>query len=395
MAIALLIILLLMQAVPAAAQQPPDAVATAPIRFGPLGLGPRMALTNVGIDTNVFNDAENPKQDFTLTASPGIELWLRAGPGLLTAEARLDIAYFATYSTETSASRSLSAGYEFPLNRVRPMVNFYSDNVRERPGYEIDTRVRRQEDGGLAGMDVRLAGKSHLQMGYRQSHTTYDEDAAFGGQRLDQSLNRESKAAEAVFRYQLTPMTTWVVRASGEQDRFEFATARNSNTGRISTGFDLGRFALIRGSANVGYRTLRAADGGTTPSFRGLTADVNVSYTAPTQTRLSLMASRDIEYSYDLAHPYYLQTGLALTLTQRIIGHWDVQVLGGRDRLDYRAPSPSDRIDLVDRIGGGVGYQFAERVRFSLDAQAQHRQSVLPLHTHKTFRVGGSVTYGY
>jgi len=395
MAIALLIILMLLQAVPVSAQQPSDAVATAPIRFGPLGLGPRMALTNVGVDTNVFNEAENPKQDFTLTASPGIELWLRAGRGLLTAEGRLDIAYFAKYSTETSVGRSVSAGYEFPLNRFRPLAHFSSTKARERPGYEIDARVRRQEDNGLAGMDVRLGGKSYMQLGYRQSHTTYDEDAIFEGWRLDQSLNRASKAAEAVFRYKLTPMTTWVVRASAEQERFAFATARNSNTGRISTGFDLGRFALIRGTAQVGYRTLTAADGGTTPTFRGVTADVDVSYTAPTQTRLSLMTSREVEYSYELAHPYYLQTGFSLTVTQRIIGHWDLQALGGRNRLDYRAPSLSDRVDTVDRIGGGVGYQFADHVRVSLDAQAQHRQSVLPERRLRTFRVGGSVTYGY
>ena len=176
------------------------------------------------------------------------------------------------------------------------------------------------------------------------------------GQRLDQSLNRASKAAEAVFGYQLTPLTTWVVRASSEQDRFAFATARNSNTSRISTGFDLGRFALIRGTAYVGYRTLTAADGGTAAPFRGATANINVSYTAPTQTRLSFATSREIEYSYELAHPYYLQTGVSLTVTQRIIGQWDVQALGGRDRLDYRAPSPTNRVDLVDRIGGGIGY---------------------------------------
>ena len=190
-------------------------------------------------------------------------------------------------------------------------------------------------------------------------------------------------------------MTTWLVRASVEADRFEFATARNSNTGRISTGFDLGRFALIRGSAFVGYRRLTAAAGGTTARFRGLTADVDVSYTAPTQTRISVMANRDIDYSYDLAYPHYLRTGLLLTVTQRIIGQWDLQILGGRDRLDYREPSASDRVDTVDRIGGGVGYQLAERVRVSLDAQARHRQSVLSVHRHRSFRLGGSMTYGY
>ena len=110
MAIALLIILILLQAVPGGGP-------TASRRGGdgpdpPWSCGAR---SSHGADECRHRHERVqrpviPKQDFTLTASPGIDLWLRAGRGLLTAEARLDIVYFAKYSTETSASRSLSAG---------------------------------------------------------------------------------------------------------------------------------------------------------------------------------------------------------------------------------------------------------------------------------------------
>ena len=308
--IAAFVIMISLHVLPATAQDPPDAVATAPIRVGPLGFGPRLAFTNIGIDTNVFNEAENPKQDFTLTASPGVELWLRTGKGMLSAQGRMDLAYFAKYSDQTSVSSSVSGEYEYRFNRVRPLVSFTSLNSRGRPGYEIDARVRSHQDNILAGVDLRLAGKSYLQFDYRLESTLYTEDAVFDGQKLDRSLNRTVRAVEAVFRHKLTPMTTWVVEASSEQERFEFTTSRNSNSGRVSAGFELGRFALIRGSAFVGFRSLASADGGTIPSFRGVTADVDVSYTAPTQTRMSLQTRRDIQYSYDQASPYYVQTGV-------------------------------------------------------------------------------------
>ena len=382
---------------PATAQDPPDAVATAPIRVGPLGFGPRLAFTNIGIDTNVFNEAENPKQDFTLTASPGVELWLRTGKGMLSAQGRMDLAYFAKYSDQTSVSSSVSGEYEYRFNRVRPLVSFTSLNSRGRPGYEIDARVRSHQDNILAGVDLRLAGKSYLQFDYRLESTLYTEDAVFDGQKLDRSLNRTVRAVEAVFRHKLTAMTTWVVQASSEQERFEFATDRNSNSARVSTGFELGRFALIRGRAHVGFRSLAAAEGGTLPAFRGVTADVDVSYTAPSQTRLTLQSARDIEYSYNPRNPYYVQTGVSLTLTQRVVGRWDVQAVGGRDRLSYRAALPEgfNHSDEVDRVGGGIGYQIAERVRVSVDAQSQHRTSGLHERGYRTLRVGGSVTYGY
>ena len=69
---------LLILTVPASAQQellppPPDAENNVSrLRLGPFWLNPSIALTNAGIDTNVFNepDSHNPKSDFTFTITP-------------------------------------------------------------------------------------------------------------------------------------------------------------------------------------------------------------------------------------------------------------------------------------------------------------------------------------
>ena len=54
----------------AAAQDPvEDPVATARVHLGPLALTPHMALMNVGVDNNVFNETVAPKRDFTFTAA--------------------------------------------------------------------------------------------------------------------------------------------------------------------------------------------------------------------------------------------------------------------------------------------------------------------------------------
>ncbi len=188
------------------------------------------------------------------------------------------------------------------------------------------------------------------------------------GRALNQELNRTLKSAELGWRQRLTALTTWITRTSRESERFEFEDARNSDSFRLSSGFELGRFALIRGSAFAGYRKLTAADGGILPGFSGVTADVDVSYTAPTQTRLGAAVKRDVQYSFDATTPYYIQTGWTATLTQRITGKWDAQLSGGRDRLSYQAANVADkRRDFVGRFGGGIGYAVRDQVRAGLN----------------------------
>jgi hypothetical protein len=46
-------------------------------RFGPLAVTPKVELKNLGWDSNVFNESENPKSDFTATADVPIDWWLR------------------------------------------------------------------------------------------------------------------------------------------------------------------------------------------------------------------------------------------------------------------------------------------------------------------------------
>ena len=81
-------VVLVFLARPTAAQQVPtateDPVADAPVRLGFVAFDPRIALTQLGVDTNVFNSVENPQQDFTFGIRPGADMFMRTGRGLLT-----------------------------------------------------------------------------------------------------------------------------------------------------------------------------------------------------------------------------------------------------------------------------------------------------------------------
>ena len=76
-----------------------DVAANAKIHFGPLAMTPTLSLTNLGVDTNVFNQpaSEGPKKDFTMTVEPKTDLWLRFGRTWLTGNLTEDLVYYQKY----------------------------------------------------------------------------------------------------------------------------------------------------------------------------------------------------------------------------------------------------------------------------------------------------------
>lgn len=386
-------------AVSAVAQQVPgasdDPVANARFRFGVIALNPRVGVQNVGVDSNVFNTADNEQRDFTFTLAPGTQFLMRTGKGLLSIDGGVGFVYFNKFSTERSANSSATARYELRFNRMQPYVSARTLNTRERPGYEIDARARHYETEFHVGTDVDVASKSAISVDLRHLDYSFNGDEVFNGRPLNQELNRRLRSIDLGWRQRLTPLTTWVSRVTRESERFQFESTRNADSLKVSSGFELGRLALIRGSAFAGYRKLTPADGGISPEFTGVISDVNVAYTAPTQTRLGAVVQRDVQYSYEPRTPYYVQTGWTATLTQRIIGRWDAQIAGGRDRLSYHAIDARDaRRDYIGRVGGGIGYTMGDQVRASFDVQSFYRSSDSPGREYGGIRAGLSVTYG-
>jgi hypothetical protein len=87
------------------------------MRIGPVMLNPAIALTNLGVDDNVFNEAENqnPKEDFTFTVTPASDVWLRVGPTWYTANIGEDLVSYQKYSSERAANTFDKGAWTVPL----------------------------------------------------------------------------------------------------------------------------------------------------------------------------------------------------------------------------------------------------------------------------------------
>lgn len=358
---------------------------------------PTLSLTNIGVDTNVFNTPANPQSDFTMTLSPGVDVWLRLGRARLTARGRSDLVYFRRYASERSLDGGVGARLEVPFNRVMPWVEGGSFSGRQRAGYEVDLRSRRTQRRVAMGVAYRAGSKTTLGAEVRRMTSRWDGDAVFFGNSLNDALARRTDEVAVTYRQNLTVLTTFVAEASAATDRFQFATERDTDSVRAIVGFDLNQRALIDGSGRIGFRKFDGVGRGY-ESFQGLVASADLGYVLRGVTRFGVQVDRDAAFSFFRDYPYFLQTGVTVSVTQRVTNRWDVQGRMGHQNLAYRTligsiTAVDNRVDQVDTIGSGVGYRLNSDLRLGVDVDKFRRRSQFQARDYERFRIGASVTY--
>lgn len=383
-------------ATPAAAQDL-GSEESARFRFGPLRITPSIALTNVGVDDNVFNESENPRRDTTAALGPASDFWLHLGRSRVLGRASAQYLYFAKYDHERAWNTQSNVRWEVPLARTTPFVTGTYADTKQRAGYEIDTRARAIDQGGGFGADTRLSGKTTMIVAVRRTTLSYDDDSEFRGESLATALDRRSDEGQVSLRFRVTPLTTFVVGANAVSDRFTRDALRNADSIQILPGFEF-KPALISGTVFVGYRHFHPLDP-LIPNHDGVVASVNAGYVWRYATRIEGRWDRNVAYSYDNKRPYYGLNDVGLSVTRRFTRSWEAAVRGARQTLDYVTLATADRaperIDHGSQVGLGLGYFVGERLRLGVDVNRLRRDTVsFQLDQYRAVKIGASVTYG-
>jgi hypothetical protein len=359
---------------------------------------PFLAITEIGVDTNVFNDAQEPQRDTTATFGPGAEYWVRAGRARISAKSDVQYNWFRDFANQRSLSTNNDLKIEFPMARVTPFVDGVFDHGRVRPGYEIDTRAFRTDSGGGGGIDVDITPKTGVRLETHRRRLKYREDEFFFGNSLQETLNRRTDSVGVSWRQRLTPLTTLVVLSEYEKERFDFQSSRDAKGVRVMPGFEFDPFALIGGKVFVGFRSFDTTDP-LLPNYSGVVADVEANYRARS-TRFDIRVQRDVDYSAEELEPYYLLTDAGVKVTQKITQRWDMVGTVSRQWLDYQrieglaVSNVPSHADHSYRVGGGVGCLLGSSVRVGVDVAYYRRNSPLAAREYDGLRVGGSFTYG-
>src|SRR5262249_50508742 len=225
-----------------------------------------------------------------------------------------------------------------------------------------------------------------------------DKGAVFLGTNLHDELTRTITTEGVDVRHELTPLTSVIFGTSREQDRFEFSPLRNADSTQFTVGVKLDPAALIKGGATVGYRDFQPRDG-SLAGYKGTTLAADLSYVLLGITKFSVKGTRDIQYSYDINQPYYLQTGANVEVSQQIAGPFDAVVRVGAARLEYRdrtgaVVAVSNRVDHIETYGGGFGYHLGHGTRIGFNVDEYQRLSPIEGREYKGLKYGIAVTYG-
>jgi hypothetical protein len=333
-----------------------------------------------------------------MTVTPAAAMWLRFGPTWLDSTIREDLVYFQTYSNQNSANTNAKVNWVMPFNRLTVTPGAEYLNTNDRPGFEIDTRAPRIEFDYNGTIELRLMSKTYLGARFDQRRTDFEPGAEFNDTNLREELNRTVTIAGMTARYQATPLTSIVVDVIREEDRFEYSPIRDTDSTAVNAGFRFDPAALLKGSAFIGYRNFKPLSSDV-PGYEGLTTAVDLSYVPISTTMLAVRVARDVQYSYDVNQPYYLQTGFVGTISQQVFGPIDVVGRGGAQRLEYRdragaAVAVSNRIDHINTFGGGVGYHLGSDLRIGFNIDREHRTSAVDSDQYNNLRYGIAVTYG-
>lgn len=393
-------------ALPSAAQAPvEDPAARGRFQWGPIFLTPAIAVKEVGIDSNVFNDPDRPREDFTATVSPQLLVGLRIGPARLSATSLTDYVWYREVVEERSLNSGTEVRFDGLFGRVRPFVRARFVETRERPGFEIDTRARRTEPTYGGGVDLRLGGRTSVVAMAERQVVEFAAGETFQGVELARVLNRETRTAAAALRVTLSPFTTVAISGSRDEARFDTTAFRDATSTRLVGSIELQPDALINGAAQVGFRRFRPRER-FVPAFDGIVATVHLGYTFLGVTRFGVTLERDVAYSFEDETPYYVLTGAGGTVTQRIGGPVDLVAGGTRRWLAYRgllsAGTPSGsaaeaaRRDLLDVATIGVGVGLGPVTRFGVTAEYARRRSNSPRgRPFERLKLFASLTYQF
>jgi hypothetical protein len=398
---------LVLLSVPAIAGAQDDAAndprTKARIHLGMLHLNPIFRLTDVGVDTNVLNSADAPQSDFTMTVAPALQTFVVGGGHFFI---RGRVGGEATYYRKTATQRSLGGDVaqtvELRLHRLRLFTDADYASTRNRPTYEFDARIRNITTGYGAGIGFAIGQRVSFEGSAHHTDTAFDPDAVFDTVRLRETLNHAADTATGIIDLPLTPYTTVEFTGVATHEAFPFAPHRDNDQMQLTTSLLFNPRAAIAGTATLGYQTVEPywAEN-LLPSYRGPVAHASLTYRFHEATQVTVAGDRDVQHSFELAQPYFINTTYDLSLRRHLFGRYDGTVGSRQVTYDYKT-FLADIAEIVkrrDRISNHyafVGTKLTRGLRLETGATYARRESnTLAYRYYSGWRFMTSIVSGF
>jgi hypothetical protein len=380
------------------------------LHFGPLYAQPTLQLKEFGVDNNVFNTYGEQLSDFTLTFAPKMDWSVPvAKRALFQATTAADLVWYAQYASERSVDPQLDVRGKLFFHRLTLLAERDYLNTRQRPNQEIDIRARHVDEAFRGGVDMSVTPELSVRLTGQHSSTRYDATTEYDNTSLQRTLNRDTDGVEVKSLYRLSALTSIAARFDDLQDRFPMSPARNSDSFRVMPGVEFKPRALISGTAYVGYRQFTPLDPKVLPDFKGLVAQLGLSYTLLGATTFGVSYNRDLTYSYDELQPFFIDNSAGASVRRALGRRFDALVSVDRHAYEYQdlvnpaAQAASGALDLatprVDttwNYAGSIGYRVGRDGRIGAGVSYWTRESTTrTFRAYDNLRIGTTMTFGF
>jgi hypothetical protein len=368
----------------------------ASVYVGPVGVTPSVALFNGGVDSNVFNEASDPKSDTAFILEPEAVVTLDAGPVRGDGSTRARYLYFDKYSGERSLDLNADGGLEVGLGRFTPWTRALVDGGRHRINHEIDLRVRHLTSDVQVGLDARVAGRTVASLAVGRSDYGFDPGEVFLQANLQELLNRKAISATLEVRQTLTAGLSVLGQVNVAAPRFRFAPQRDADILRLQTGVITNAGDRATGAIRLGYMRLNAV-GTALTDYRGFVGSVDEDLRLGSRTRLRVTGIRDVDFSFDTLFPYYIRSGAVADLRAQLSRVWDVDLRAEGERMIHE-PAPGATVarysDQYGFVGGGIGLRIARGLRLGVEGGREERDSPVAGRGFIGYRAGAAIVVG-
>jgi hypothetical protein len=371
-------------------------------KFGPVFLTPKVELRNAGVDTNVFNQRENPVTDTSVVVRPSLQGAFPVGRRVrLQGNGYLDFNYFRRQTTERSTDFGVEATGELDFGAFTFFLGGGGLQARQPFSIDIDERIRRQEKFGDAGFDLRLGRTLTVTVSAEQRQHRYAPSRVRGAE-LQRALDRNSFEGAVELRSRVSVFTTAVASAEAIEDTFvhQRDAARRTRSYRVLGGFELRRGALFSGTLMAGVRHMPGSSAGGVAPYTGPALRVATAIPVRSLARVSLAADRDVYYAVwalrtraDQLRNTYVSSrytvGLEVPLPLGLLARSSFGFQNARYLLPYQIDGISVRtVDHLYTATGAVLRGVGRSMRVGGTVSWARRVSTLASHSYQGVRYG-------
>jgi hypothetical protein len=334
-------------------------------RIGALTFTPRIQLKNAGVVTNVFQTLQSPVRDDVAVVSPRVDGTLALSDRFrITGLGFLEENYFRRQGQERSTNFYGEGEALLDWGQLKLRGGGGGGQFTERLSIEIGDRLTHQEKRAHAGATWQLTRHFSTSVEGKDETFVYAPGVFRFGGNIKDALDRNTLVGTAQLRYGLTSMTTLLVAAEAQEDKFPSQPAflpRNHLSYRYVGGFEFGERALVSGKLVAGIREFPGTLAQGVAPYTGPVVSADLTVPLWGVARLHGVGERDVQFAVNLVEVgpvayrnSYILTRYAADVVADLPWNLSAYAGAGFEQAHFLLPYPfPDSSLLAERVDHG------------------------------------------